>query len=218
MPGRVEEALEELVALVESARAVPLSASCVLPREQVLDLLDRVRAALPEVISDAEAVVAERDEFLERARADSGRLVAAARAEAGRVRAASETERDRLVSANEIYRAATVEAERIAGRAEDRAAQRRGEVDDYVDVRLAAFADVLRWTLRRVERGRETMRARGESQPAGSAAAGGGPAGGGPAGGGPAVDGQVGVGSAVDRGSAQGRPVGRSAGGEPAGR
>ena len=46
---RVPDALDELVALVESARAMPLSSSCVLPREEALAIPDLIKTqdALP---------------------------------------------------------------------------------------------------------------------------------------------------------------------------
>ena len=43
----VHDKLDELSALVEGARAMPMSASCVVNRAQVLDLLDEARGLLP---------------------------------------------------------------------------------------------------------------------------------------------------------------------------
>ena len=40
---RTDELLSELIEIVETARALPMSTSCVLPRERVLDLLDELR-------------------------------------------------------------------------------------------------------------------------------------------------------------------------------
>ena len=45
--ARADKLLNELVEVVETARTVPMSASCVVPREHVLDLLDALREALP---------------------------------------------------------------------------------------------------------------------------------------------------------------------------
>ena len=42
---RVFEALDELVTIVEEARGLPMTASCVVPRGDVLELLDDVRDA-----------------------------------------------------------------------------------------------------------------------------------------------------------------------------
>src|SRR5258707_477131 len=52
---RVFEALDELVTIVEEARGVPMTGSCVVPRGDVLELLDDVRDALPGEVDDAHA-------------------------------------------------------------------------------------------------------------------------------------------------------------------
>src|SRR2546421_10893465 len=44
---RVFEALDELVTIVEEARGLPMTSSCVVPRGDILELLDEVRDALP---------------------------------------------------------------------------------------------------------------------------------------------------------------------------
>ncbi|TXQ23070.1 DivIVA domain-containing protein, partial [Escherichia coli] len=53
---RVFEALDELVAIVEEARGVPMTAGCVVPRGDVLELLDDVRDAIPGELDDAQDV------------------------------------------------------------------------------------------------------------------------------------------------------------------
>ena len=55
---RSDELLTELIEVVETARAVPMSASCVLPRERVLDLLDELREVMPPEMDEARTVIA----------------------------------------------------------------------------------------------------------------------------------------------------------------
>jgi cell division septum initiation protein DivIVA len=173
---RVYETLDELVALVETARAMPLSASCVLPREQVLDLLDEIHGALPQAFEDARELVAAREELLGQARDRRDRAVgqaqgqaadilAAAHAEAERIRLAARAEHDQLVSTTEVRRAADAESRGILQAARDRAARLRDDADAYVDGRLEALAEVLTRTLHQVERGREVLRERGPDRP-----------------------------------------------------
>lgn len=66
---RVFEALDELVAITEEARSVPMTASCVVPRGDVLELLDDVRDALPAELDDAQDVLDHRDKLVGDARA-----------------------------------------------------------------------------------------------------------------------------------------------------
>jgi cell division septum initiation protein DivIVA len=172
---RVYETLDELVALVETARAMPLSASCVLPREQVLDLLDEIHGALPQAFEDARELVAAREELLGQARDRRDRAVvsaqgqaadilAAAHAEAERIRLAARAEHDQLVAGTEVRRAADAESRGILQAARERSAQLRADADGYVDSRLEALAEVLNRTLGTVERGREVLRERGSER------------------------------------------------------
>jgi cell division septum initiation protein DivIVA len=166
---RVPDALDELVALVESARALPLSASCVVPREEVLDLLDELRAALPDALEDARGVLAAREELLGQARdrrdqatgearAEADRLLTGARAEADRVLAAAHAHAERMVSADGVRRAAEAEARGVLEAARERADRLRADADAYADERLAALEGTLSRLLGTVERGRDLLR------------------------------------------------------------
>jgi len=71
---RVDQILTELVELVETARAVPMSSSCVVPREHVLDLLDGLRDVLPAEMEEARRLAATRDSVLTEATAHAQRI------------------------------------------------------------------------------------------------------------------------------------------------
>ena len=71
---RVDHLLTELVELVETARAVPMSSSCVVPREQVLDLLDELREVLPPEMDQARTLIARRDSVLSEAEASAAAI------------------------------------------------------------------------------------------------------------------------------------------------
>lgn len=94
---RVFESLDELVELVETARGLPMSGSCVVPRSAALDLLDDVRDAFPQELPDAQAVIDQRDEMLAEARERAEGMLAEANAERERVIAATRAETDRVV-------------------------------------------------------------------------------------------------------------------------
>ncbi|MBA3523232.1 MAG: DivIVA domain-containing protein [Geodermatophilaceae bacterium] len=82
---RVYENLDELVSVVETARGVLVSGSCVVPRGHVLDLLDDLREALPAEMEEARSILEQRTDLLVTAEDDSRRMVAEARAEAYRL-------------------------------------------------------------------------------------------------------------------------------------
>lgn len=149
VPLDVEAKLHQLERLVAEAKTVPLSASIMVNRAEVDGLVADVREALPDELTQARWVVKERDEILERAEGDAARLIEDARAE-----------RDRLVAQQEVVRAADREATRIVEEAREHARQIRLEAEDYVDAKLANFEVVLNKTLTAVERGRQKLRGR----------------------------------------------------------
>ncbi len=145
----VEAYLAQIEQLLAEARPVPLSASVMVNRKDFDELLDDLRAHLPEELRQARWVIKERDEVLEQAERESEQLVNDARGE-----------RDRLVGETEVVRAARREAERILEEAREQARILRLEAEDYVDGKLANFEIVLAKTMKAVERGRERLRGR----------------------------------------------------------
>ncbi|MFF4652352.1 ATP synthase F0 subunit B [Streptomyces sp. NPDC001380] len=143
----VQNKLDDIVAAVESARAMPMSASCVVNRSELLGLLHELREALPSEISRAQAVMADHEQ-----------VVAEARAEAERIIHEAHGERGSLVSGTEVVRLSQTEADRILTEARAEAAELRREADDYVDSKLANFEVVLTKTLGAVGRGRQKLR------------------------------------------------------------
>ena len=147
----VHRKLAEIVSVVESARAMPMSASCVVNRPELLALLADLGALLPEAMSRAQSVLQDKDSVLAEGRAEAERIVAEAR-----------EEQARMLTEYEVYAAAVEEAERLTSEAEAAATAMRTEVEDYVDAKLANFEIVLAKTLRAVERGRMRLAGRDE--------------------------------------------------------
>ena len=86
MPDRptAEEKLTRLRELVLNARAMQMSASCVINRGEVLSAIDEVIDNLPDEISDAQRVIDRSQAKIAEGEAESERLVAKARDEADR--------------------------------------------------------------------------------------------------------------------------------------
>ncbi len=148
----VQSKLERIVAMVEGARAMPMSASCIVNRGELLGLLDELTQMLPSELHDAANLLRERED-----------VVASGRREAEQIVAAAHVERDELVSETEVFREASVQADRIRAEAEQSAERMRTEVDDYVDGKLANFEIVLNKTLTAVLRGRDKLSGRTET-------------------------------------------------------
>ena len=140
--------IDDLIALVEAARSVPMSRNCMVDRGEVIGMLDQLRAELPGELRRASALLEERDKIL-----DAGRR------EAERIIQEGEQEHARLVSVNEITVSAEHEGARIIGEARAEAHRLRDEVDEYVDTALANFEQFLTRALASIERGRDKMHA-----------------------------------------------------------
>ena len=115
-PSTVIAALDQIEDLVESARSIPLSASIMVNKAEILDLLDQAREALPEDLVAADAVVADADAVLVRADSAAEQAIAEANTRASSTLEAANTKADQIVSA------AREEAERTTSRADAEAA------------------------------------------------------------------------------------------------
>ena len=171
---RVFEALDELVTIVEEARGLPMTASCVVPRGDVLELLDDVRDALPGEVDDAQDVLDHRDQMLGEASDKATTMVSEAQAEAegtvGGARAEAEaTVTGARAEADRLVHEASAHADGLVARAREEAArimQSAQEQHDSLLARAHAEAD------RTIAAGRAELRDVGRRRQGGAGAAG----------------------------------------------
>src|SRR5882724_9376124 len=91
--------IDKLDDVVHNARPVPLTDQVRVDREEIYDLLDQMRATIPEEIKQARWIVKERQEMLAEAKREAERIVKEAR-----------DKQQQLISQEEI----TKQAERAA--------------------------------------------------------------------------------------------------------
>jgi F0F1-type ATP synthase membrane subunit b/b' len=140
------EKLSTAITMIEEARGVPLSASCVVHRGEILEVLEGARDYLPSDLFEAEKVLAKRDQIIEEGRLGAETMIATGREDVAR-----------MVEQTAIVQAARDEAQRILDEARDLAAQEREEVEAYIDGRLATLEVILNKTMDAVARGRERL-------------------------------------------------------------
>ena len=140
------EKLNTAIAIVEEARGVPLSASCVVHRGEMLEILEGARDVLPADLSGAEEIITKRDQIIEEGRTSAESMIATAREDVAR-----------MVEQTSIVQAARDEAQRILDEARDVAEDERREVEAYIDGRLATLEVILNKTMEAVARGRERL-------------------------------------------------------------
>jgi cell division septum initiation protein DivIVA len=141
--------LDRLSFVVRSAQGVPLSASCVVNRAELLALVEQARADLPAEIDDALALLRRREDVMRVAEREAESLVTEAR------RRAAE-----LVDASAVVFRAEVRAQEIVEAATAKARQARLEADDWCDRRLGAVEAELDRTLGQLRRGRAVLEER----------------------------------------------------------
>lgn len=142
----IEEALGAIADLVENAKAMPLSASVLVQRDEVLYLVDAALDAIPIEIRQAQLLLRERHEIAEKARFEADEIIAAATSKA-----------EMLVSRTEITRQANQNAARMVQQAKEEAAKLKYAAQDFVDQKLASFEIALEAIAKSVRAGREKL-------------------------------------------------------------
>lgn len=145
------EKLASAITLVEEARGVPLSASCVVHRGEILELLDEARAALPPDFESAQKLLSARDAIIEEGRLSAEQMISMAREDVAR-----------MVEQTSIVQLARDEARKVLDDAREQAMQEKAEVEEYIDGRLATLEVILNKTQDAVARGRERLAGAGD--------------------------------------------------------
>ena len=137
--------IDTLRAQVAGAKAVPMSASCIVNRADTLAMLDKLDAGLSADLAEASSLLAEREEELRQARREAEQIVHEA-----------ELKAEDLVRDTPVYTEAKARAEKVVADAGVEAEEIRREADAYVDGRIAELEAGLTKTSNQIA----TMRAR----------------------------------------------------------
>src|SRR5213596_3542604 len=145
--------IDKLDDLVHNAKAVPLTDQVRIDREEIYDILDQMRATIPEEIKQARWIVKERQEMLAEAKREAERIIKEARERA-----------ERLVSEQEITKQAERAADDIIEDARAREREIRLGAEDYADDILNTLEVNLEKFSAAVQRGRERLAGREEAE------------------------------------------------------
>ncbi len=138
--------IDKLDDLVHGAKQVPLTDQVRVDKEEIYDILDQMRATIPEEIKQARWIVKERQEMLAEAKREAERILNEAR-----------ERQDRLISEQEITKEAERAAEDIVEDARTREREIRLGAEDYADEILHTLEDNLSKFIAAVQRGRERL-------------------------------------------------------------
>lgn len=142
----VEQMLAQAIRTVERSRPMPFSTSVMINGEELLGILQKALAALPEELRAARWMLKERDDMRLRAQREGEDIIASARARA-----------EQLVQRSEVVKAAEMRARRTLDEAEERSTRMKLETEDWCDQRLAAFEAMLHKTSTAVSAGRQRL-------------------------------------------------------------
>jgi vacuolar-type H+-ATPase subunit H len=141
--------IDKLDDLVHNAKSVPMTDQVRVDKEEIYDILDQMRATIPEEIKQARWIVKERQEMLAEAKKEAERIIKDAR-----------ERQERLVGEEEVTKQAERAAEDIV---EDARARELG-AEDYADEILNTLEVNLSKFIAAVQRGRERLQ--GKDEPA----------------------------------------------------
>lgn len=102
--------IDRLEEMVDKGTRVPMGSGVVIHRQRLLDLIDRMRVAMPADVQEARELIQKRDEVL-----------AAAQEEAGRIIARAQAELEERLKQEAVTKAAEERARQIVGEGERRA-------------------------------------------------------------------------------------------------
>jgi F0F1-type ATP synthase membrane subunit b/b' len=143
--------IDKLDDVVHNARTVPLTDQVRIDREEIYDILDQMRATIPEEIKQARWIVKERQEMLAEAKRECDRMLGEAREQA--VREASQTE---------IVKLAERQAQDIIDESRRQARETKLEMEDWADNILSTLEVNLEKFLTAIRRGRERLHERSQ--------------------------------------------------------
>jgi cell division septum initiation protein DivIVA len=141
--------IDKLDDLIHNAKPIPLSDNVRVDKEEIYDLLDQMRATIPEEIKQARWIVKERQEMLAEAKREAERIVKD-----------GNDEQQRLVSEQEVVKQAENHADDIIEEARAREREIRLGAEDYADDILNTLEVNLEKFLAAVQRGRDRLAGR----------------------------------------------------------
>jgi len=138
--------LDRLEQLVQESPRMPLGNRALINAGELLELIEKIREALPDEVKRADKLAAESERVIQQGQTEAERIVREAEEYAAR-----------LVSESEVLRRAQAEAKKIIEEAQRRAKELGEGADAYADGVLRNLQEALERTLRAVKKGRSEL-------------------------------------------------------------
>jgi len=150
--GELQDMIDVMIAHLEEAKSMPLSANVLVDKDEFLSMLDRMRVALPDELRAARWMVREREAFIARTNERAEEIIDRAKSESRR-----------MVSESYVLAEAVEEANILVRRAEGEARRLRLEAEDEIESSLEKIESLLASVLTRVHAARSELH---EARPA----------------------------------------------------
>lgn len=144
----VQKLVDMLHGMVDEAKSAPFSADkCMIPRDEALDILEEISAALPMELKRAQELLRARDEYVESAKRDVERMMRKA-----------ELDAKSMVSETEVLAAARQRSHEIVKRAEARTREMYRVANEYTEDALRRTEEAIQAALEEVKISRSSFR------------------------------------------------------------
>ena len=148
MANDVNRLIDMIYERIEDAKAPAFKPNmATIDRDELLDLLDELRSALPMEMKKAQELLAAREKYVEDAKR-----------EVDRMRRQAEMDAKNLVSDSEVLYAAKEKARQIVAKAEERSRQLYQVANDYAEDALARTEEAVQAALDEVKESRVRFR------------------------------------------------------------
>ena len=113
--------VDRLEELFNESRSIPFTQSVIVDEDRMLDIIDQMRVSIPEEITKAQQILAQRDRIMAQSQEEANRTIAMAREKS-----------DQALEQNAVVQAAQARAEQIIMQARADVEATKMEADEYV--------------------------------------------------------------------------------------
>jgi vacuolar-type H+-ATPase subunit H len=138
--------LDKLESLVSTGTRLPLTSRALVDEQEFVDILDEIRAAVPEEVRQAKRLSQEKEKVILQAQSEADKIINGARDEA-----------TRILQEDHLIRAAREQADAYVQEAIQRAEEVRRGADEYALAALDGLEDQLERLLATVRKGKATL-------------------------------------------------------------
>ena len=138
--------LDKLESLVSTGTRLPLTSRALVDEQEFVDILDEIRAAVPEEVRQAKRLSQDKEKVILQAQSEADKIINSARDEA-----------TRILQEDHLIRAAREQADAYIQEAIQRAEEVRRGADEYALAALDGLEDQLTRLLATVRKGKTTL-------------------------------------------------------------